>query len=340
MLAENFIIIGENIHCSRTWKRSGRRVGTEPGGRAAILYEVQGQGKFLPIPEHFLQSADWANGKIKHCAVAIWQGLYGTGADGACGLEYLHALVQQQEEAGAAFLDINVDDFSMDLAERIQAMTWTAAQVQRASALPLSIDSSHVDIMRAGLQACQRSHARPLLNSISLERLALLDLLAEYQPAVVASAAGVAQLPASTAERLANLEQLIPQLLARGLAREWIHVDPLVYTLATDQHNGRIFLESVAAVRRVYGGDLPIIGGLSNISFGLPRRQLINQVFAWLMLQAGGSGGIVDPLQVNARLLSALDSQTPAFQLTRDFLEGRDDFGLNFIAAYRAGRLG
>ena len=335
-----FILIGENIHCTRVLKREGKRVSQREDGRDAIVYEVNGNKKFLPIPELFLKSADWTNGKVKHCAAAIWQGMRGTGADQEAGMEYLQMLARKQEEAGATFLDVNVDEFSMDIQERIRVMEWTAALIQKASVLPLSIDSSNAEIMRAGLRACDRARGRPMVNSISLERLALLDVLKDYQPAVVASAAGEKGLPATVEERRVNLERLIPQLTTRGIDMGWVHVDPLVYTISTDPNNGKIFLDSVAAIRRTYGPAIHVIGGLSNVSFGMPCRKLINQVFAWLAVEAGGDGGIVDPLQINAGILSALDTRSESFQLARALLKGEDEFGMNFITAYREGKLG
>jgi 5-methyltetrahydrofolate--homocysteine methyltransferase len=339
MQIATFIVIGENIHCTRVLKRGGNLVAKGPDGRDAIVSEEKGAKKFMPIPDAFLKNADWENGKVRHCAAAIWQGMHGAGADRQAGMDYLQLLARKQEKAGATFLDVNVDEFSLELPDRIKAMEWTAALIQQASKLPLSIDSANVEIMRAGLRACDQARGRPMVNSISLERLGLLDVLKEYQPAVVASAAGEKGLPATAAERLDNLARLIPQLTARGTKLEWIHVDPLVYTISTDPANGKMFLESVAAVRKTYGPAIHIIGGLSNVSFGMPARKLINQVFAWLAVEAGGDGGIVDPLQINAGILRALDPAAECFQLAAALLKGADEFGMNFISAHRDGKL-
>ncbi len=337
MQIAKFIVIGENIHCTRVLKRDGNLV---DAAARVIRYTDDGQQKTLPIPAILLKSADWENGKIKHCAAAIWQGLYGQGPAQAAGRDYLRVMAAKQEKAGASFLDVNVDEFSMDLNERIKALQWTAALVQEASRLPLSIDSSNSDIMRAGLKACDPSRGRPLVNSISLERIGILDAVAEYKPAVVASAAGENGLPATTNERLANLGRLIPQLTAKGILMDWIHVDPLVYTISTEASNGAMFLAAVQAIRKKYGSAIHIIGGLSNVSFGMPARKLINQVFAYLAVEAGGDGGIVDPLQINAKSLQGLDPTTEPFRLAKALLLGTDEFGMNFIAAHREGKLG
>jgi 5-methyltetrahydrofolate--homocysteine methyltransferase len=337
MQIKTFIVIGENIHCTRVLKRDGNLV---DAAARVIRYDDGGKKKTLPIPEILLKSADWENGKIKHCAAAIWQGLYGQGPAQEAGRDYLRVMAAKQEQAGASFLDVNVDEFSMDLPERIKAMQWTAALVQGASRLPLSIDSSNSDIMRAGLKACEQVRGRPMVNSISLERIGLLGAVAEYKPAVVASAAGEKGLPATTEERLDNLGRLIPQLTAKGIRMDWIHVDPLVYTISTDPNNGKMFLAAVRAIREKYGPAIHIIGGLSNVSFGMPARKLINQVFAYLSVEAGGDGGIVDPLQINAKILQGLDTKAEPFQLAKALLLGTDEFGMDFIAAHRDGRLG
>lgn len=350
MQIKNFIVIGENIHCTRVLKRGGSLV--DEAARVIRYDDGAGNHKTLPIPEIILKSADWENGKIKHCVAAIWQGLYGQGNAQLAGIDYLCSLARRQEQAGAAYLDVNVDEFSLDIAERIKAMQWTVALLKGTTRLPLSIDSSNAEIVREGLKACANSDTRPaspnvrrstagrpMMNSISLERLALLDVVAEYKPAVVASAAGATGLPSTVQERLDNLERLIPKLTTRGLQLDWIHIDPLVYTISTDPNNGKIFLEAVKAVRAKYGSAIHIIGGLSNVSYGMPERKLINQVFAYLTVEAGGNGGIVDPLQINAKKIQELDTSAEPFQLAKALLLGTDEFGQNFIAAHREGRL-
>lgn len=337
MQIKNFSVIGENIHCTRVLKRGGNLV---DDAAKVICYTDGGAKKTLPIPESMLTGSDWENGKIKHCAAAIRQGMYGKGAAQEAGRDYLRVMAVKQEKSGAAFLDVNVDEFSMDIPERVKVMQWTAELVQSASRLPLSIDSSNSEIMRAGLKACDKARGRPMVNSISLERIGLLSAAAEYKPAVVASAAGETGLPCTTEERMGNLGRLIPQLTDKGIQLDWIYVDPLVYTISTDPNNGKLFLEAVRAIRAKYGPAIHIIGGLSNISFGMPARKLINQVFAYLSVENGGDGGIVDPLQINAKILQDLDEKSEPFQLAKGLLLGTDEFGMEFISAHREGKLG
>ncbi|NLE67999.1 MAG: dihydropteroate synthase [Lentisphaerae bacterium] len=338
-MISKFIVIGENIHCTRILKRGGAMVPKLEDGREVIAFESQGRKMHLPIPDALRGTGDWEAGKVKHFIAAMRQGFYGHGAGRQAGLDYIQAMARKQEENGAAFLDINVDEFSTDVAERVRLIKWAAGAVQQASRLPLSIDTSNEAIMRAGLEACDPERGRPMINSVSLERLGLLPLVAGFKPAVVASAAGATALPRDTAERMANLKDLIPRLLDAGLQPSWIYVDPLVYTISTDPGNGAMFLDAVRAIRAEYGPEIHIIGGLSNISFGMPNRKLINQVFARMCVEAGGDGGIVDPAQINAKLLNALAADSEGYKLARALLAGEDEFGVNFIEAFRGGRI-
>jgi 5-methyltetrahydrofolate--homocysteine methyltransferase len=330
-----FLIVGENIHCTRIFKVGGKNVGPSRDGRPVITYAVGRESRELPVPDVFLQGADWAAGKVKHCAVALWQGLYGDPAGKAAGVDYLQALARRQEALGAAYLDINVDEFSTDVDEKIRAMTWICRIVQDAVRIPLSIDSSNLEILRTGLDACDRSRGRPMVNSVSLERRDAIALAARAGAVVIASAAGEQGMPGDTAERLSNIRRLMPLLEEAGFDRPSISLDPLVFPISVDSTNGIKFLEAVRALRAEYGPAIHIVAGLSNVSFGLPNRKLINQVFSWLAVEAGADGGIVDPVQINKAILEALDPNDRNFKLAADLLLGRDEYGLAYIEAFR-----
>jgi 5-methyltetrahydrofolate--homocysteine methyltransferase len=132
----------------------------------------------------------------------------------------------------------------------------------------------------------------------------------------------------------------MPKLEAAGIRGGDVYIDPLVFPIATDSNNAKGFLDSVVAIRRQYGPDVHITGGLSNVSFGMPARKLINQVFTWLAVEAGADSGILDPLQMNSKILSQVDTTTEAFGLAKALLSGEDLFGVEYILAHREGRLG
>ena len=334
-----FIVVGENIHCTRIFKVGGQYVREDEDGMYYISYRAGPETRRLPVPASFIESADWESGKVKHCAVAIRQGQCGDEAGKAAGAGYLQALARRQEAQDAAFLDVNVDEYSTDVGERVAVMQWTVKTVQQAVSLPISVDSSNLDILDAGLAACDPANGVPMVNSVSLEREDAIQVAAKHGAVVVASAAGAADLPQTTEARLENLDALMEKLKSAGFDDDAIHIDPLVFPISVDGANGTSFLEAVSAIRQKYGAGVHIVAGLSNISFGMPARKLINQVFSWMAVEAGADGGIVDPAHINADILSGMDPESEPVRMARALLLGEDEFGMEWITASREGRI-
>lgn len=333
----SYIIVGENIHCTRIRLTSGKFVAKLPDGRSALVFQSGGKAQHLPIPEAVVAGAEWQGGKVRHMAVAMWQGLHGQAADRAAGVAYLTAMAQEQAAHGAHFLDLNVDEFSMDQEEKLRVVAWAAGILQQATPLPLSIDSSNADILKAGLAACDRSRGKPMINSVSLERAASIPVAAAAGAKVIAGATGASSMPESVADRLANIAALMNQLQAHGFAREDIYLDPLVFPVSVNSNNGTAVLEAIRELRKTYGPAIHFAPGLSNVSFGLPKRNVINQVFAYLCLKEGCDGGIVDPMQINDLVFQKLDTASEPFRLAKELLLGQDEFGMNYITAARDG---
>jgi 5-methyltetrahydrofolate--homocysteine methyltransferase len=139
---------------------------------------------------------------------------------------------------------------------------------------------------------------------------------------------------------LVRAVEMIEMAQAHGLSLSDMHVDPLVIPIGVDAEAGSAYLDAVRQLRERYGPDLHITSGVSNISFGMPARRLISDVFLDLSVQAGQDSGIVDP--VAADIASALrpDRDSESYRLAADLLTGVDMFGVEFIEAFRAGRLG
>jgi len=156
---------------------------------------------------------------------------------------------------------------------------------------------------------------------------------------VIASAAGAEGLPNTMEERMVNIDAIYQQLKTAGFDKAAMHFDPLVFPISTDGDNGVRFLNTVKAIRQKFGPEVHIVAGLSNISFGMPNRKLINQVYTWLACEAGGDGGIVDPMQINIDILNGLDTESEPFKLARALLLGEDEYGMEYISASRDGRI-
>lgn len=331
-MGKSFIAVGENIHCTRVLRVGGDLVKDE-----SILYTEAGIQKRLPIPRPFLEASDWENGRVKHAAVAMWQGMRGNADARQAGVDYLRHLALTQQANGASFLDLNVDEFSSDLSQRLEVMRWAAGVVQEACDLPLSIDSSSPEVLEAGLAACTRG--TPMVNSVSLERRRAIELAAAAGAVVIAGASGEASMPSGKEDRMENLVRLVGILHSEGLKDGRIYLDPLVFPVSVEPANGPLVLEVIGELRKRFGPEIHFAPGLSNISYGMPNRRLINQVFTWLCIERGLDGGIVDPAQINERALSGLDTRSERFRITRAFIEGEDAFGVQFMAAVRAGKL-
>ena len=336
-----FIVIGENIHATRVVLRGGQRVVALPDGRPALPFKDEADvERLVPVPDAALDGPEGPKQRVKHVKAAVLAGM-GSDVDAAeLGRGYVRAMARRQAAAGAHFLDLNVDEVTTDVDGRIAAMRWIVGAVEDATDVALALDSSSAAVLRAGLDAASRRSGAPLLNSAALDRLDVLDLAAAEGCAVVLSATGAGSMPANADERIANARVLIDAATARGLGLGALHVDALVLPVAVDPEVGGHFLGAVRALRAAFGAQLHLTGGLSNVSYGLPARKLLNDVFIDLAVTAGADSGIIDPLANDLRRIAGLDRGARPYQLAADLLTGADPYGGAFLRAFRAGELG
>lgn len=339
-LAKDFVIIGENIHATRVVLRNGKRVGAGPDGVESVVYAgTDGAARYLVIPDEIKKSQDYEEGRIKHVKIAVRAAMSGREPEASHGVEYLRSLVRRQEQTGADYLDLNVDEISLRPEEQKRAMQWLVRTVQAMTQLPVAVDSSNVDTIRDGMRACDPGAARPLLNSASLERLDALDLARERGSAVIVTAAGEAGMPQGDEERVVNASRVVDAALAKGIRAGDIYIDPLVFPISVDGAFGNHCLSAIRRLRGKYGPEIHITGGLSNVSFGLPCRALLNDAFILLAAEAGADSGIIDPVSSQLTRVFDLDRQSPSYRLAEDVLLGRDRNCKNFLRAYRKGEL-
>lgn len=339
-LMKDFTIIGENIHATRVVLRSGKRVATTAEGVEAVVYTgSDGAVRYLAIPEEIKKSQDYAEGRVKHVKIGVTAAMSSREPEASDGLEYLRSLVRRQEQTGADYLDLNVDEISLRLEDQKKAMRWLVRTVQGMTSLPVSIDSSNLEIIQEGMEACDRRAGRPLLNSASLERVEALDLARQYDSPVIVTAAGEKGMPQNDEERIANASRLLDAAFAKGILAKDIYIDPLVFPISVDSEFGNHCLLAIQRLRERYGPDVHITGGLSNVSFGLPSRQLLNDVFIVLATEAGADSGIIDPVSSHLDRVFSLDRQSRSFQLAQDVLLGKDRNCKTFLRAYRKGEL-
>ena len=335
-----FIIIGENIHTSRIVRRKGKLVNERPNGDEAVRYlDNNKKRRYLVIPEKIKQTQDYQEGRVKHITVAIQSAMSGQGPESDEGMKYLYSLAQRQINAGADFLDLNVDEISVKPEEQQIAMQWIVKTIQPISSVPLSIDSSSIDTLKIGLETSSNHQGRVLLNSASLERLDALDLVKQHDTQVIVTAAGEAGMPQNADERVANASRMVENTLSKGISIEDIFIDPLVFPISVDAEFGNHCLDAIRLLRQRYGNEIHITGGFSNVSFGLPSRRLINDVFINLAVDAGADSGIIDPVTSKIQDVLNIDRDSRPYQLAQEMLLGVDLYCKNFLRAYRKGEL-
>lgn len=240
-------------------------------------------------------------------------------------------LARHQAEAGADYLDLNA---AMRMAKELDDLAWLIETVQGVIETPLCIDSPNPAAIALGLslvRAAGRS-GRPLVNSITGEpdRLhGILPLVAEHRCPVVALTSDEQGIPTTVEDRLRIAGKIVAEAQKHGVPLEDLYFDPLVLPVSTDVRNGALFMDALAAIKAEYPG-VKTISGLSNVSYGLPKRKIINRAFLIMAMHAGMDAAIMDPLDVD--LMALLRAG--------ELLLGRDEFCMNYLMAYRSGQLG
>ncbi len=241
-------------------------------------------------------------------------------------LEVVRKEAIAQVKAGADVLDVNVGAAGVDEVEMLPRAVRT---VMEAVDVPVSIDTANIEALRAALEVHRElaPEGKPLVNSVSGEedRLeAVLPLVAEYGAAVIGLTMDDEGIPPAPEKRLAVARKIVERAEALGIAREDVVIDCLALTVGADSNAARITLEAIRMVREELGVNQTL--GASNVSFGLPDRDLINQIFLGMVILAGVNCPIVDAAKVRPAILAA------------DLLLGRDAYGMRYIRAYRQRR--
>jgi cobalamin-dependent methionine synthase I len=237
--------------------------------------------------------------------------------------EFFKDLARKQALAGAHMLDVNAG-----LPEQeVELLSWLVDLVQGVVDIPLCLDSADPEAITKALPLCKQ---RPMVNSISDEpaRWALLPVLKEYHPRVIALCLAESGVPNGVDDRVATASRLIDRLTKEGFALDDIYVDPCVMPIATGPQ-GRHLLAAVGEIVGRYPG-VHVSAGVSNVSFGLPVRKLLNETFLQLLMAHGLDAAIVDPC----------DQQLMMCVAAAEALLGRDANCKGYLRAYREGKLG
>jgi 5-methyltetrahydrofolate--homocysteine methyltransferase len=233
-----------------------------------------------------------------------------------------------QVEAGADVLDVNVGAVDVDEADLLPK---AVRLVMQTVDVPVCIDTANGEALAAALAVHKElnPNGKPLINSVNGEEASLarvLPLVTEYDAAVIGLCMDDDGIPETPERRLAVAEKIVERAEALGISRENVLIDCLALTMGADSKAGWTTLETIRMVKEALGVNIAL--GASNISFGLPEREVINEAFLAMAIAAGLNCPIVDAAKVRPYILAA------------DLALGRDDYAMRYIKAFRQRRSG
>jgi len=234
-------------------------------------------------------------------------------------LDYVRELATKQIEAGADILDVNVGMAGTDDVEYLPKIVKVLVD---EFDIPLCLDTPNPKALAAALPLVQ---GRVLINSVNGEEKSLeavLPLVKEYNAAVIGLTIGEEGISNDPEVRLAAAAKIIERAGKLGIPAEDIVIDPLVMTVGADSNAGLTTLTTIELVKREFGVNVNL--GASNVSFGLPERDVINTAFLGLAIGAGATCAITDPMKYTLSIRAI------------DLLRGRDGYGMRYLKYYRA----
>jgi 5-methyltetrahydrofolate--homocysteine methyltransferase len=239
-------------------------------------------------------------------------------------LDIVRTEAEAQVEAGADVLDVNVGATGVDEVDLLpQAVRLVMETVQ----VPVCIDSANAEALRAALAVHSElaPQGKPFVNSVNGEEANLervLPLVAEYKAAVIGLTMDEDGIPPTSEKRLAVARKIVERAEALGIPGEDVVIDCLSLTVgADDSQAALVTLEAIRMVRQELGVNMTL--GASNVSFGLPEREVVNWAFLAMAIQNGVNCPIVDAAKVRPAILAA------------DLLLGRDEYAMRYIKAYK-----
>ena len=240
---------------------------------------------------------------------------------------FIKARAIAQEEAGATFIDCCA---SVPEEVEVETLKWMIECIQEVSDLPIAVDSPSADVLAQAYKFCNKPG---LINSVSGEGDKIdkiFPILAENKGwQVIALLSDDTGIPKNAADRLKVFDKIMAKAKEYGIAPSHIHIDPLVEMLCTSENGIETNIEVITTVREQYP-SIHITAAVSNISFNLPVRKMINLGFTVLAMNAGLDSAILDP--TNRDMMGVI--------FATEALLGLDDYCMEYIGAYREGLFG
>ncbi|MFC1927430.1 dihydropteroate synthase [Chloroflexota bacterium] len=233
-------------------------------------------------------------------------------------LEIVRKEALAQVQAGADVLDVNVGAFGVD---EVSLLPKAVKAVMETVDVPLCLDSSNPDALEAALKVYE---GKPLVNSVTCEGHSLkriLPLIKEHGAAVVGLVQDEDGIPKDAERRVRIAQKIVEKVEAAGIASENLVIDCLAFAVGAEPASGVAVIEAIRRIRAELGVNMTM--GASNVSFGLPDRELLNNAFVVMAVAAGATCLIVDVAKVRPIILAA------------DLVLGRDQRARRYVEAYR-----
>ncbi|ATW24706.1 methyltetrahydrofolate cobalamin methyltransferase [Candidatus Formimonas warabiya] len=237
---------------------------------------------------------------------------------------FIKDMAQRQVDAGADYVDVNCGTMVFNEEE---TMAWLVETVQSQVSAPLCLDSPNAKALEMGLSLVK--NGQPMINSITAEKerfATILPFVLKYKAKIVGLCMDDSGMPETAADRLKIADKLVGDMVTAGVPEDDIYLDPLVKPVSTGDKAGLEVLETIYSIKQKYP-KVHGICGLSNISYGLPNRKILNQVFMIQTMTMGMDGYILDPL----------DKTMMGFVYASQALLGKDEFCMKYLTAHRNG---
>jgi 5-methyltetrahydrofolate--homocysteine methyltransferase len=236
----------------------------------------------------------------------------------AGGLEIVRREALAQVQAGADIIDVNVGTFGVD---EVTLLPKAVREVMGSVDVPLCLDSSNPEALEAALKVYK---GKPMVNSVTGEKHSLervLPLIKKYGAVVVGLVQDDDGIPRDAERRVQIAHKIVERVEAAGIPREDLVIDCLAFAIGAEPGSGMAVMEAIWRIKAELGVNMTM--GASNVSFGLPDRELLNNAFVVMAVAAGATCLIVDVAKVRPIILAA------------DLVLGRDRRARRYIEAYR-----
>ena len=242
--------------------------------------------------------------------------------------EFIKERARIQAEAGATYIDCCA---SVPEAEEVETLKWMIECIESVTDLPIAVDSPSADVLVEAYKFCSRPG---LFNSVSGEgdkMDKIFPILAQPENkkwGVVALLSDDSGIPKTAGDRLKVFDKIMAKAKEYGIAPNRMYIDPLVEMLCTSEDGIANNEEVMSTIKERYP-TIHLTAAISNISFNLPVRKLVNLGYVVLAMKAGLDSGILDP--TNRDMMGVIFATTA--------LLGEDDFCMEYIGAFRDERI-